>query len=405
MARFGQLESEVIKVGLCTDCGNCAGICPTRGVSMNYETELPELVGECDPGCDLCYESCPGKDIPMPDLDRMIFGRERTADEELLGINQGFLKCHAVDPMVRASGAGGGVISALLIHALESDTIDGAIVVGMDKERPWRAVPRIAATRQEILAAAQTKENLVPVNSIFAEALDKGFKRLGIVGLPCHVHAIRKMQLYDRPKELLRAIKFIIGLVCGGNYTYRGDEHVIVEECKVPLDQVAKLEFRGGEYPGDFRVTTKEGKMVTFPSVLRRAQNRNYMTDRCIMCYDYANDVADVSVGDYWGLEMKRGAPGLSAAIVRTETGRKLVESAAQAHAVINEPTERDNFFRGFFELKKHGGAFHLLKRREYGWQTPDYHLPLEYPKTMRRKLFLGHPYLTGAGPGTDVKL
>jgi coenzyme F420 hydrogenase subunit beta len=372
---------------------------------MNYETELPELIGECPPDCDLCYESCPGRDIPMPDLDRMTFGRQRNTDEELLGIGQEFIKCHAVDPLVRASGASGGLVSALLIYALENDVIDAAIVVGMDDEQPWRAVPRIAATKQEVIAAAQTKENLVPVNSILAQALESGFKRLGIVGLPCHVHAIRKMQLFGRPEEILNAIKFVIGLVCGTNYSYRGNEHIIEEECKVPLAQVAKVEFRGGEYPGDFRVTTKDGKTVTFASPLRRAQLRAFLNDRCAMCYDYANDLADVSVGDYFAPEMRRGVPGLSAAIMRTETGKKLVKDAELANYISTQPIDRDNFFRGLFEQKKHGGAFHILKRREYGWETPDYHLPLEYPSPMRRKLFLGHPYLTGAGPGTNIKL
>ncbi len=405
MTGFARLEKEVIRVGLCTDCGNCAGICPSKCLAMNYEIELPEQIGKCPANCDLCYESCPGKDIPMPDLDRMVFGRGRNADEELLGICQGFVKCHGVDPVVRDSGASGGFISALLIHALESGVIEGAIVVGMSDEQPWRAVPRIATIRQEVIATAQTKENLVPVNSILAQALDSGFKKLGIVGLPCHVHAIRKMQLHDRPKEILDAIKFVIGLVCGTNYSYRGNAHLVEEECKVPLEQVAKLEFRGGKYPGDFRVTTKDGKTVTFPSPLRRAQLRAFQSDRCSMCYDYANDLADVSVGDYFSLEMVKGAPGLSAAILRTEVGKKLVADAERAGYVHTEPIERDNFFRGLFEQKKHGGAFHILKRREYGWETPDYHLPLEYPRPMRRKLYMGHPYLTGAGPGTDIKL
>ncbi len=118
----------------------------------------------------------------------------------------------------------------------------------------------------------------------------------------------------------------------------------------------------------------------------------------------FGDGLADVSVGDYWAPEMIRGVPGLSAAILRTETGRKLVDSAERANCVRTEPIQRDNFFRGLFEQKKHGGAFHILKRREYGWATPDYHLPLVYPSPMRRKLILSHPYLTGTGSGIGVR-
>ncbi len=118
MTGFAKLDAEVIRVGLCTDCGHCAGICPDKSLVMNYETERPELRGKCRPDCELCYESCPGKDIPMPDLDRLVFGRQRGVGEELLGVSQAFLKGHATDAAIRSNGAGGGIVSALLTYAL-----------------------------------------------------------------------------------------------------------------------------------------------------------------------------------------------------------------------------------------------------------------------------------------------
>lgn len=407
---YSKLENDVIKVGLCTDCGNCVAVCPDKCLVMNYEEELPQLVHKCATDCELCYESCPGKDIPMPELERVVFGRERNADEttksgeEWLGISQGFINCYAADPVVRANGAGGGFISALLIYALENDLIDGAVVVGMNKEQPWRIEPKIVTNREGVLATASTKDSLVPVNAILGEAVERGFKRLGFVGLPCHVHAIRKMQLYGRPTKILETIKFVIGLVCGTNFSYQITEHVIEDVLKVPLTQVAKVEFRAGEYPGIFMVTTKDGKIVGRRTSHARGlddeqgsgvsprSRRGIDCDRCIMCYDYANDLADVSVGDYWGLEMTRGVPGLSAAILRTDMGQKLVSNAEKARYVCTAPTGSDNFYMGSFEQKKHAFVIHTLKRREHGWQTPDFHMPLVYPKPMPRKLSLTHP-------------
>lgn len=396
MSGFERLEKEVIGVGLCTDCGNCAGVCPQKLVSMNYESELPELLGKCPDDCELCYESCPGKDIPTPDLDRVTFGRVRNDSETLLGISKGFFKCHAVDPVIRRAGGSGGFVSALLIYALENNVIDGAVLVGMDETHPWRIVPKIATNRQEVLSAAQAKENLVPVNSVFSEVIDRGIKRVGVVGLPCHVHAIRKMQLYNRPKVIIDSIKLVVGLVCGMNWSYRGTEHVIEEEGGIPLKDVAKVEFRSGEYPGDFKVTSKDGKTAIVASSLRRDKLRGFEKDRCTMCYEYTNEVADISVGDYWSPEMVRGALGQSAAIIRTDIGERVVNDAETAKCVQTEQIENEVFFRGLFEQKKHGGALHILKRREYGWKTPDYHLPLEYPRPLKRRLFSVHPYLGG---------
>jgi len=167
---FSQLNEEVVKVGLCHYCGTCAGVCPEKGIVMDHETEEPQLVKECPPGCNLCHTVCPGKDVPMLDFDRMLFGCERAVDELLLGIGRDFVKCHAVAPDIREKGGGGGVVSALLTYALENNIIDGALVVTMSRERPWVAVPAIATNRDEVLAAAQAKETLVPVNALLEEA-------------------------------------------------------------------------------------------------------------------------------------------------------------------------------------------------------------------------------------------
>ena len=394
MNAFAKLENEVVKIGLCTDCGTCVGVCPNRAIAMNYSKEEPEAIGECPPQCNLCNEVCPGKNIPMLAFDRMLFGRERSPDEMLLGIGQSFSKCHAVDPVFRANGGGGGVVSALLIHALESSIIDAAIVVTMSKERPWVAIPSIATNRDEVIAASQAKETLVPVNSILGEVLEKGFRRLGIVGLPCHIHGIRKAQLVGKPEWVATHLKLLIGLFCGGNYSFRATEHIIGEWAEVPLEQVAKVEYRAGEYPGTFTVTTKDGEAIGVPLRARRHVYQGHEHDRCLVCYDYANEAADVSIGDYFALEMTRGAPGQSTTIIRTDIGKKLIEDAKVANYIHTEPVEMEDFYRGGFESKKHGGAFRIFERRRYSLPYPDFQLPLDF-RSRPRKLNLTHPLIS----------
>jgi coenzyme F420 hydrogenase subunit beta len=390
---FSRLEEEIIKVGLCTKCGTCVAVCPMKAIAMNYKTEEPELIKGCSPRCNLCYEVCPGKDIPIPEMERMVFGRERSlgTTEEWIGIGCDFIAANATDVVVREKGASGGLVSAVLIYALDNGIIDAAIVAGNSFERPWQAVPAIATTREEVIDAAQTKETLIPTNSIIPEALDRGYKRLGIVGLPCHVHGIRKMQLLGQLKSIVKNIKFVIGLCCGGSYSKRAIEHVIVEITEIPLDAVAKVEYRYGEYPGKFTVFTKNGERVSVTMDQRRGVLFAHEHDRCRVCYDYANDLGDISVGDYFGLEMKRGDRGLSAAILRTDIGKVLIKGAeAKGHVQTKKITE-NNFFQGGFEWKKHGGAYHILERKKYGLRVPDYHLPISW-SPIPRKVFFEHP-------------
>ena len=161
-----------------------------------------------------------GKDIPLPELERMLFYRERNSEEELLGIGRRYIKGFASNPVIKQAGASGGCATALLTYALEAGIIDGAICVGMSPAQPWRAVPRLATTSSEILDCAQSKYVVVPVNSLLNEAEQQGIQKLGMVGLPCQVHGLRKMQMYARPSNMLHRMKFVIGLFCGSNFSF-----------------------------------------------------------------------------------------------------------------------------------------------------------------------------------------
>jgi coenzyme F420 hydrogenase subunit beta len=265
-----------------------------------------------------------------------------------------------------------------MIYALENDIIDGAIVAGMDKECPWRMVPRIATNREEVMASGQTKLAMISTDSMLGEALDRGYRRLGIVGCPCHVHAIRKMQQLNRPRKIVNSIKFVLGLVCGNNCSYTGTEHMIEEVVGVPLDQVAGVWYRKGEYPGEFTVLTKDGLSFSRSRADYVSHITLFKRDRCLMCHDYSAELADVSVGNYFGPKMKGDVPGLSASIVRTDVGMKLMEKARQANYIaVTGPCEKANFYNGGFETKKHGGSYYLNARRKRGQPTPENQLPL----------------------------
>ena len=398
MAGFSKLQEEIIETGLCTDCGTCAAVCPNNVIAMNYETEEPELTGKCATRCQLCYDICPGKDISLPELNRVAFGREPNAGENLLGVAQVYLKGHAVDPEVRDAGAAGGVISALLIYALEKGIIDTAVVTGMSTQQPWRVAPKVATSREEIIANAQSRYAMVPTNSILKEALASGGRKLGAAGLPCHVHGLRKIQAAGRPKQINNAIKLIIGLFCASNSNYRGTEHMIEELFGIPLEQVAKVEFRGGKYPGHFQVTTKDGGLLRLTATGGMMGLAGFYRDRCQMCYDYPSELADISVGDYFHPDMKSGVQGWSVIVVRSDTGKKIVEEAQAANYLHAEPVEMNYLLGAGWELKRHGAAYRLLERQRHHWPTPNYHVPLDYPRPMYRVVDSVPPYAKASG-------
>ena len=114
------------------------------------------------------------------------------------------------------------------------------------------------------------------------------------------------------------------------------------------------------------------------------------------MCYDYPSELADVSVGDYFHSDMKRGVPGWSVIVARSVKGEQLIEEARAAKYLYVDPVESEYLLGIGFERKRHGAVYQLVERNKHGWPTPDYHVQLEYPKPMRRIFYVEHPHLLG---------
>ncbi|NIM44999.1 MAG: 4Fe-4S dicluster domain-containing protein [Nitrososphaeria archaeon] len=387
--KFEDLDCDVLDVGLCTSCGTCAGICPIDIIRMNYELDEPEpeLIGECN-ACGLCYEICPGRDVPLRDLDRMIFERDRDVDREPLGIYKRSLRGYASRRDIRESSSSGGVVSALLNCALEEKIIDGALIAGWDEERPWRCKPMIASSPSEVAKPVRTAMVVVPINALLREVYKRNFEKIGVVGCPCHIHALRKMQMYNKPKKLVDSITFMIGLFCAANYYFKGTEHMIKELGKVDsVDEVICMDYRGGKWPGSLCVTTKDGETRYVASKHDYTWHflgaSSYKRDRCLMCVDWSAESADISAGDIL-TSIPEDNPRWTATLIRTEKGEELIETAINKGYVVAKDFDATVLTSSGlgWEAKKHANMYRLIQRKKYNWPTPSYqYTPRLVPK------------------------
>ena len=187
---FKELKDVVINNQNCVMCGTCASLCPR--IKMN--TIEPELI-EYDPECSTCYRYCPRVYFPEDLLKKELFkGNEH--DNYSLGSYKEIVAAKTMDDKTSAVSQNGGVVSSLLINALESRLVDGVILTGRDQN--WRPVPVIATTPQEILSCAGSKYTIAPTLAIYAEAVSEyKLEKLAFVGMPCQVKAVRKLQLHS----------------------------------------------------------------------------------------------------------------------------------------------------------------------------------------------------------------
>lgn len=301
---FNDLVKEVTTSGYCLACGACVASCPHECLVMEGET--PTLKKACI-NCGICYQECP-QVIDQKELERKIFGRG-SSDEEALGIYRQALSVEARAPDIKARAQDGGAVTSLLASLLEDGFIDGAIVMGVGS-LPWQPSPRVATTREELIACAGTKYARGPLFLGLRDAADLYYRsRVAIVGTPCQIAASRRMQLSELTNRRLgETIKLHIGLFCERAFEYekffRG---VIEKQLRTPLSEVVKFDIKQGRFIIYRRHKPK--RELALEAVKR------YACSSCKVCFDYTAELADISVGSV-------GSPlGRSTVLIRTQAG------------------------------------------------------------------------------------
>ena len=88
----------------------------------------------------VCYEACPQVHASYPAMNRAVFP-DSVDTSPFFGHYRRILVAHSTDECVRRSAASGGVLTAVLIHLLESQRISGAVALAMDPGAPGDPSP------------------------------------------------------------------------------------------------------------------------------------------------------------------------------------------------------------------------------------------------------------------------
>jgi coenzyme F420 hydrogenase subunit beta len=219
----------------------------------------------------------------------------------------------AKDAKITGVTQDGGVVTALLCYAMDKGIIDGALVAGKS-DQAWLPKPTIATTKEEIIAAAGTKYTISPVVSVLKDAArEYGLDKIAVVGTPCQMYAVRKMQLYPfGGRHIPDKIALTIGIFCTENFSYAGLKTVIEDHCKVPIESVTKMEIGGGKFK------VKGAKEVAIPI----KETHKYEQESCHVCSDLTAEFADIGTGSI-------GTPdGWSTVFTRSTKGKDLLAKA-----------------------------------------------------------------------------
>ena len=383
MSRFTRMIMQIRDNRLCTGCGTCAGICPTEALKMHVSEGIyvPKIDEEKCVRCGLCVKSCPGYSVDFEDLNRRIFKKQ--PEDELLGNYLGCYVGHSNDAGTRYNSASGGIASQLLISALENSVINGAIVVKMRGNRPLETEAFIAKTKKQILAASKSKYCPVTLNDALKQVLRED-GRFAVVGLPCHIHGIRKAE--EVCKALKERIALHVGLMCSHAVSFTGTE-LLLKKLGVNKDQVKSLSYRGNGWPGGFSVESKDGSKARVPllgswhSYWAIFSSFFFTPTRCLMCPDEAAELADISLGDAWLPELRHDRAGRSIIVTRSKIAEDLLSSMISTKAIsavaVDPAKVKQTQGLNLKYKKDHFGA-RLSVLRLLGNQTPRFNAPAD---------------------------
>lgn len=364
---FDQLLAEVFEPGICVQCATCVGSCPVNCLEMAGENPFPALRsdGECI-DCGLCLEVCPRRGTAFDEISREFFGRAPT-EREIAGVVDRYLVGHAVDEEVWRGAAGGGIISGLLIHLLESGKVDGAIVCGPDPNKPGAVIPKVITSREEMMVNAGSHYRLVPINAILQELVQTGDQRFALVGSGCHISGLRKLQM-AKPKWRSKIV-MTIGIMCGMNLSPLWASHLMVDMGIEDPSTVQDFKYRGWGSAGA-EATLKSGERVELKQYFGFQMIRLapcYMPEGCSLCLDLYAEHADIAVGDY--------EKGISIAFVRSPEARAALESAVEQGELDLSPVEAEAVerHRVMYDLKLKRALTLLEGRRKDGLIVPNY--------------------------------
>ena len=383
---FFELAAAVIDADRCVRCGACVAACPTDSLAVGAD-DLPYLVKMCT-GCSLCWDFCPrgglryeatwlrdeapGQAPPGAPAsnreptgvaagvdagaDAVVADWRVTGADPAPGLGAGRAR-HAM--RVRLGSAlgspraqDGGVVTAVLVGALEAGAIDGALVAREDPSTPWKGVPYLATTAEEILACGGSFYNqTLALGALDLERVGLDVDaRVALVGTPCEIQGIRALQArrWRRGSSRVDAVGLSIALLCTKSFDYTAlMVEALAGERGVDLAAVGKVDV----VHGHLVVEDRQGAVLVDEPV---KAFHGAALKGCDECADFLGRAADLSVGSVGS------APGWSSVLVRTEAGAAALERVR--HGLDVADLERPEALEALDRLDKRAAAA-ALKR------------------------------------------
>ncbi len=334
---YGMLMKEIVRTGICTECGTCAAVCPV--LEWDYVTSQPKLIGKCT-GCGICYNQCP---------------RTITDPVQLMGeFKTGYVANTNIPEVI--GGQDGGTVTSLLAYLFDEHLIDAAIVTMKNPEKPWYPAAQIITSKDDAVAASGSVYCHSQTVDALMDAIRQDFRSIAFVGTPCNIDAVKKMM--DSPSGMLRWFMrsniITIGLFCMDSFSPE-TLYPMFEKDGIDLSKVNKMDINKGKFHLYYDNQEEPVKSYSISSL------HKYRSSSCSFCTDLTAENADISVGSV-GSGAKKNT-----VFARTGIGAEIIEDAAKKGYLTIEPYNAINLNAVLFLGKmKKVTQYNIQKRKVF---------------------------------------
>jgi len=334
---YGLLTKEIIRTGICTECGTCAAVCPV--LEWDHIAGQPKLIGKCT-GCGICYNQCP---------------RTITDPIQLMGeFKTGYVANTNIPEVI--GGQDGGTVTSLLCYLFDEHLIDAAVVTMRDPSKPWHPVAQIITTKDDAIKSSGSIYSHSQTVEALMDAVRQDFRSIAFVGTPCNIDAVAKM--FDSPtgmlKYFMRCHVLKIGLFCMDSFAPEA-LYPFFERDGIDLSKVKKMDINKGKFHLYYEPNEEPIKSYTIK------QLDKFKSSSCNFCTDLAAENADLSVGSVGSGANK------NTVFARSGLGAEIMEDAATKGYLKIEPFNTINLKAVLFLAKlKKVAQYNIQKRKVF---------------------------------------
>ena len=280
---------EAAPRSLCTDCG----------------LSRMKIAGECGQACQFIRPD-------YPTMETQVQGRTRAADndERFFGPYKKMYRAALKEPLEGAQWT--GLTTRIAQKLLEDGVVDAVLTMAPDPDDKWKPLPVIVTDSAQMARVRGMRMGYAPLLSLLEPAAEAGHRRLAIIGIPCQVYALRRIE-----KQLGLDRLYVIGTPCSDN-TSTENFHDFLARLSDDPDTINYLEFRA-DYHVELRFTDGTQKEIPFLKLPLSDLAPDFFPLTCRTCVDYTNSLADITVG-------YMGGTGEQWLIVRNDRGQELLD-------------------------------------------------------------------------------